>query len=440
MANNVIDALTRLASERLLLAVEPLDPGFVPDQKLQDAVEAAVKVPPVGDPGPGLQEHAFAVVDLTADPTKPAYAGWRDTEQRDIASLAKLLPLYGAYRMRDDLGALARALSIDTAARLAGSGRDDYRQLGMSVRNRPRIEQMFTVDGSAQVQFARQGLDDAALAVEHGNSQARFDRTAPCNRPPCKVCRGRDSTLGGDAALDAELRAINFEEQLRLMAGWSDNIAAGVVIQSLGFPYLWRLANASGLFRRSWLALDAEPSGPGGLYLAKDYNCARWRTPPPAAAPPASAGNARSVATLMTMLGQDRLFSDPASHLGLREMLRRGPDFLDGARGEESPIGRGMASAYGEPALTWSADQPEWAPGREFPPDAPLAVSKIGLQDDAVSNALLVRTQRRQRTSGNDITVTAVLVGLCNGTNDKELLAEFGRRMAQRLDALHEVT
>jgi hypothetical protein len=450
---------------------------------LQDALESAIKQQPEGEPGESLEKHAFAVVDLTADPDRrdkdnipygpmrPAYAGWNDTEQRDIASLAKLLPLYGAFRMRDDLGALAHASNMDNITNLAANGRTDYRQRRMSLGNRPRIERMFTVDSSSNVEFALQDIDDTGhktddprLVDVHQGWPTRFERILPCEKGGCPSptagdpCPGRTRKLDTDAALDAELQAIKFRELLRLMAGWSDNVAAAVVIRALGFPYLWTLTNASGLYRSSWqpkMQEDAEKSGRGGLFLAKNYSCSRWQPPeavPPEAPPPedwqkmklASSGNAQSIATLLTMLGQDRLFTNPASHFGMREMLRKSKEFGEGLRkhGEECPIGMGLNAAYGEPALVWTADQLPWAPELDqdlFTPNTPLAVSKIGLLGStSVSNALLVRTKRLQRSAGTDITVTFVLVGLCNGTDQKALLVDFGRRIAPKLDKLHK--
>jgi hypothetical protein len=315
LANGVLDALTKLVLERPVLGVDPLDPKFEPDPRLQDDLEKAIKEQPAGPQLGGsdiLTDHAFAVVDLTADPAKlapdglpygpmrPAYAGWNDTEQRPIASLAKLLPLYGAYCMRDNLGSLAHALSIDNSTTLAESGRADYQQLGMSPPpgTRPRIERMFTVDNSANVEFALDDTSDPDLDEIHKDAGpqgfiARFKRTVPC-RPdlpaadcaPAGNCGGRRSVLGTDTALNDELAAIKFREQLRLMAGWSDNVAAAVVIRALGFPYLWKLANVnqSRLYRHSWqpkMQEDAKKTGPGGLFLSKDYNCARWQPPEP---------------------------------------------------------------------------------------------------------------------------------------------------------------
>src|SRR5213083_807608 len=106
-----------------------LDPGFKRDDALQDDLEDVLRIEP------SLRPHAFAVVDLTEKspfgPLTPAYAGSKDTEQRSIGSMAKLLALYGAYSLHRDLTILSGALSVSNLTMLATILREHYRRIGL---------------------------------------------------------------------------------------------------------------------------------------------------------------------------------------------------------------------------------------------------------------------------------------------------------------------
>jgi len=116
-AGSVLDAMSALLSTVPFLYWDrKIDPGFVYNDSLQQALNTAVQAAvSISDPQQAKEKYAFAVADLTDDPnlgskpSAPAYAGFVDTEQREIASLAKLLPLYGAYQLRRDLRDLAAA-------------------------------------------------------------------------------------------------------------------------------------------------------------------------------------------------------------------------------------------------------------------------------------------------------------------------------------------
>jgi hypothetical protein len=300
------------------------------------------------------------------------------------------------------------------------------------------------------VNFTRGPENDFDLDNKHADTTA-VDAAAmrTCPEDPVRLNR-TFGQLGVDSKVDFELADLTFREHLRLMAGWSDNVSAGVVIESLGFPLLWAVANRSGLFRSSWdrwTRRDRGPSGKGGLFLALDFRRTKWATrPTEAPTSPNQAGTARSVATLMTLLGQDALIDREAS-VGMREMLRKSPDFT--GRGsmfgvvcsEFSPIGFGPPSASqplgsGMALAGWSAAQGGWTfDTLPFPPVTQLNASKIGLltiPPKHASNALLIRAIRN-----STVTITAVLVALNNVNDKKTPLHEFGFRMAQKLDQLH---
>jgi hypothetical protein len=421
--------MTKLVVAVPLLFEKPFEPGFTRGDTLQNDLEASL--------GGGLSEHSFAVVDLTDDPLRPAYAGWKDTTPRAVASLGKLLPLYCAYRLRADLRRWSRELSIGDLGALAANVREEYRRKGATTPTRPRIEKLATLVAAGDVDFTHVPKTEPFLELFHVDT-VRKARTF--------------GKLGSDTALDIELADPTFREQLRLMGGWSDDVSAAVVIEALGFRYLWAAAKATGLFRDSWPALtrnDTRPGPRGGLFIALDYWGTRWTRraddAPTAAETFLQAGTARSVASLMTMLAQDRLV-DYQAGVAMREMLRKRSDFTGLGLKEDSPIGIGMAAW--KPSAGWASPQGPWAPVQapwdyDTVPPAPvataeLAVSKIGVIPGVSCNALLVRANRTKST-GASVTITALLVGINNVSSAFTSLETFGRRMAEKLDRRHGV-
>jgi hypothetical protein len=424
----------------MLGEIRPLDPNFKQDNDLQNSLESVLKslLPSAFDTtdtnGPALNcKYGFAVVDLTDDPssttynrTQPAYAGWNDTRHLFIASMAKLLILYGAFQLRRDLQGLAD-LGIDDLAELATNVRQRYRGMNAATSTQPTIESFFTLQ-AGKVDFTAEPMDDSVLNGVHVD-------------------------ISNSTGLKAR-------ELLRRMVGWSDNNAAALVMRALSFEYLWALTQRSGLYRNSWdEALGHNnPRVPknGGLFIYKEFQTLnRWRNPPieaPIGGPsnPSQAGNARSVATLMTKIAQESLI-DREAHAGMLEMLRKiGEDFWwkdilpDGTvleRGEYSPIGNGMYNAYPDNADKWKALQVQWSFSPPVPVPNPrelLAASKIGIHTKCFCNILLVRNERRL-TTGGTVPVTAVLVGIDWQNGDENLIKNFGAKMAKELDKRHGV-
>jgi Beta-lactamase enzyme family len=476
----VLDAMSKLVLSTPPVAVRtPLDPKFKADANLQtdlnaavDAIDPAIRT----ETDEKKKKRAFAVVDLTDDPLNPAYAGWDDTKQMFIASLSKLLPLYAAYHLRAVLRTWSAQLPAGTTpGDLANAVRAEHGRSGVTTPMRPWIEKLFEVFARGDVRFKIGKLlsttpvpDFPDLDNVTKGHLARVDRTTgPRDPTKPKKCFTNDPTqfncvnlLKTDPSkLDFELAALAFREQLRSMAGWSDDTSAAVVIEALGFPYLWWLTRTSGLFQSAWTHLsptDVNQPGPSGLFVGKDFNFGAW-TPRPLEAPqlprrrgdpgdPSQAGTARSVAALMTMLAQDRLI-DREACVEMREMLRNvksGSGFTlrdsqgaidNGTRGEVSPIATGMGAAG------WSATQRAWTfdspidgstPGAN--PRDEFAVSKIGLLfgPPHVSNALFIRTNRTAAK-----TIAAVLVSIDNTSAAETVPVKFGLEMAHRLDARH---
>src|SRR5438876_3147422 len=157
MPTSVVDAIGKLVvSTPLVGARGALDPGWATDSALQHDLDDVLGA------NPSLQEHKFAVVDLTDDPAetpgfdllRPAYAGSNKHDMQVwIGSLAKLLALYGAFNLRTELNTLSGAVgaSASNLATAAAGLRRDYRRLLLKAATSalPKIERIFDSAGSA---------------------------------------------------------------------------------------------------------------------------------------------------------------------------------------------------------------------------------------------------------------------------------------------------
>jgi len=476
---DVTTALLAFANAQLApFSASPLDQisdvDFQHDDKLTLAFDATIKAAGLDDP-----KYAFALVDLTDDPThtdgfgssKPAYAGYRDTTYGTIASLAKLLALYGAYQLRFDLQKYVNDSGQDpTASGNATSVRSDYKARGITEKTQdiPRIEDMFVVTGTgktATLDFERnQAIDAINLAAVHAMSDPNPQNPGPRWTAAKGKLRNVDELItylaehpAALAGQPAPKRTLTFYEHVRLMTGWSDDVSAGVVIEALGFPYLFQLAKYSHLRQKSWPLIGDQKNsdGPqGGLFLANDYcgghwasGLAGWSSPPRNTPGPLQGGTARSVALLMTALAQGRLVGDgisrfdAAGHAEIYELLRFDKQFQRMPnRGENSPIGVGIAQATSNMTPAWSFDQSKLG---EF------AVSKIGWlphkpaqggkpAQGHLSNAVYVRATR----GNSSPPIAAVLVGI-NQRKDQtdsqlgDTLTTFGKEVTKLLMARH---
>jgi hypothetical protein len=260
---------------------------------------------------------------------------------------------------------------------------------------------------------------------------------------------------------------LNYFEQLRLMARWSNDVSAAVVIEALGFPYLWQLSLGSGLFRKKWDAIGGKRTagGKGGLFLSLDYHSSHWddqlkqwqkslRDTPvhdrgiiPSTESNrifSQGGTARSIGTLMTALAQDRLVGDGLedfdqdAHAEMRELLRKEANFDHlASKAEYSPIGEALWGAKPD----WIYDQAQW-PATDGSTPTNWAVSKLGKIDDTplhVSDAVLVRAARPRTTptSPPPVQITAILVGINRASNDDLPLRQFTYGIAEVLESRH---
>ncbi len=420
----------------LLGEFHPLDAGFVQDADWQQRLNAFM----LDD----LQDHCFAVVDLSDPTSPPRYAGHLDRDDVFPASLGKVLPLYAAYRLRADVRLVASQFAAEDLASIANRVRDEYRRVGGSTATRPMIEDLFELTAGGTIDFAfTQKLDDdgnvrrqtdAELDAEHVAIGAR---TARCTRPDGTDKQGHPkfrSKLYDDAVVRAELATLAAHDQLRLMGGWSDNTAAGMIIQALGFDFLWAVSKRAGL-HRSWpdLVYPKRPAVRSGLVIMADYCWGGWRPRAPDA--PRGLGrtcNARSLAAMMALLAQGKLV-DLESSLEMREIMRKTTDFgAPQPHSTWSPIGRGLFEN------DLKATQNAWAYGSAPPPDdSDITVSKVGYLtgDTNMCDAIIYRGPLP-----NGRRVCFVLIGLMtkqrtvgNTPVTSTLMKNFGVAMALQI-------
>jgi hypothetical protein len=445
MASPTIQAMNKVKDMRLMTAGPMmgangfLNPNFNLDNALQSDLESVLQTtvltstefnrvtykrqkPATRPRMDGYWGYGFAVVDLT----KPAsylapYAGWGDTDHFLIASMAKLLPFYAAFQMRSELRNFYYNLElINTAAidigTLAVHARERYATMRASAGNHPNIENMFCIE-SDKVEFKRQTVTDPDL------NNLYYENLS-------------------------QLNTLAFRERLRLMAGWSDNKATSLVMKDIGYEYLWALTQRGGLCRPRWNKLtpmDPAAGGPGGgLFLSTGYDglLADWRNPPSEipTIPPTQAGNARSIATLMTLLARKQLLGG-SDHTEMLEMLRQDLSDAESRRASHatsSPLAGGMLAAGWNPTQTIQT-------GVDNPPDSgirdDLVASKLGYlaggPKSNVCDALIIRA-KRPRLDGKSEPITAVLIAINASSDTFTKLSAFGLEMAKKLEERHK--
>jgi hypothetical protein len=207
----------------------------------------------------------LAVADLTDDPKRPVYAGYRDTEQTFVASMAKIAMLLPAYGLRE----AARAAAEATTARAT---------------------------------TVRTGADFLKLLAKTWAGEfGRFNRGGKAvNTPPnlpriLSAARSKETdpfAVEFTTQQDEDWTRSGFVRRLLLALKYSDNDAAASCIRDLGFPYIHGVLKSAGIYDRN------------GLWLSLDFGGRVWD---PSFGGSGQAATARSVAQLLALVAQDRL-------------------------------------------------------------------------------------------------------------------------------------
>lgn len=303
-----------------------LDPGFdptKPDPALQTALDEALHA----KFGKQLPNVPLALVDLSRGVDAPRFAGRMALAPRYPASIGKLAALLGAFQLRHDLQVLATTLVGKTQAELFDAAR---RAWGATQAGEGEAEPL--VKGS---KLARKGdlvlvggapvrgtgvylapqlskiFEDKGAEVITAATADEFARFTSSGIDDDTLYK-----LDDDLHDDPSLLPAGFEDRLALMIGYSNNVASGECIRSVGFVYPNSALLQSGIY---------DPLA-GGLWLGSSYAHDRFRTDPVAGL--SVGATAASLASMFTLLAQGRLVSAQACQemkalLGHRGLGRR---------------------------------------------------------------------------------------------------------------------
>jgi hypothetical protein len=281
-----------------------------------------------------LRKLRFAVVDLTG-PEKlanPQFAGNRETEQGGCGSMAKLACMFAAFQLQFDLQSMAQRLNITSQKKLFDGARGVWDFLQIRTKTapvpifpaNPKIERgsdLIFIDGrrvpiprpfsspDLEQMFKFDGKTLAFVGDDKVNLQGGPDLS------PGVDDYARDFPEGNLPAV----RKLSFAERMFLMIDDSDNPAAKTCIENVSFGYI-----ASSL----WQSDIYRPERGGGLWEASDHldkQHGHWIMPPVPRGDPKSdfvSGTPASIASLFTLMAQDRLVSKQAS-LQMRGLTSR---------------------------------------------------------------------------------------------------------------------
>jgi len=197
----------------------------------------------------------LALVDLTVDPLKPLYAGYRDTDPTYLASMGKLAALLAAFHLRESARRAAKQIT-------AKSDKDLFSQLNRAW--------------AAEIRKSNRAGQDA------NNDPPVLNKVLAAERATAKDPFEIDFDKAGDTS---------FHHQLIMALAFSNNESAAVCIRALGYPYIDGALKAAGL------------NGKNGFFINADYGNRYWVK----SARVLQDGSAQAVAKLLTLIAQDRL-------------------------------------------------------------------------------------------------------------------------------------
>jgi len=124
---------------------KPPNLGWAPSDSLQESLKRfAAKAP--------FAQMGVALVDLSRNP-RIGYAGWNDTRQIYVASLAKIGAMFAAFQLRQSVRAAAKPVSVPDSAKVFDAIAADWTP-GVSSRTKgrpadfPRLARIFSISGS----------------------------------------------------------------------------------------------------------------------------------------------------------------------------------------------------------------------------------------------------------------------------------------------------
>ena len=269
-----------------------------------------------------------ALIDLTAGAAAPtAYASSRGSDDEDtfnIGSMGKMMAMYAAFELRFRL---RKALKAAEAKGL------DVTVAGWDTRFRKLVERTW----SGRVARGFPGFDTRMPARFPKLGDMFTFTTVPAPPPPGRRTGQIDFKHG--TATDTEiihldlgnpdLSKMKFLELIKSMIFMSNAVAAGLVIDAVGYPYLNGALREGGFFN---------PASKRGLWVSGNYRTSKrdWipDVDPMDLSPRGTAhyksktnfmGNAKQLARLLALLDRGELFdgADAAACSQMRLIMRR---------------------------------------------------------------------------------------------------------------------
>ena len=334
----ILEALKKLTPDPVELAVASVSPFPKPytlavdgprSTALKTAVDADVGPFLAGLPAglPSAKTLSGALIDLTAGAGPTAYASSHASDDEDtfnIGSMGKMLAMYAAFELR---------FRLRKALQAAESKGLDVTVAGWDTRFRKLVERTW----SGRVARGFPGFDT--------RMPARFPKlvdmftftTVPASPPPGRRTGQIDFKHG--TATDTEiinldlgtpdLSKMKFLELIKSMIFMSNEVAAGLVIDAVGYPYLNGALREGGFF---------DPPSKRGLWVSGNYRTSKrdWipDVDPMDLSPRGTAhyksttnfmGNAKQLARLLALLDREELFdgADAAACHEMRLIMRR---------------------------------------------------------------------------------------------------------------------
>ena len=211
---------------------KPTTLAWYPSPSLRDLIRRFANKSP-------YRHLGIALVDLSGG-TSMGYAGWNDSRQIYVASLAKIGAMFAAFQLRKAVRAVSTQMRAVDADELWKSIADAWKPaVSHRAPNRPadfpKLKNIFSAKRSGdqwEIDFT-DNHDDWQQIIKLG---------------------------------DGLPRGLGFRDRLKLMIGNSNNRAAASCIDDIGFQYLNGALAAQGLFE----------GGSGGLWIALDYGGHSW--------------------------------------------------------------------------------------------------------------------------------------------------------------------
>jgi hypothetical protein len=275
-----------------------------------------------------ISTSAFAVVDFT-DGIPKYGANAQEFAEKHIFSLAKIVPMFVAFRLQERLRNQFRADPASSAkelvAKVQAAWKAEVQKKGLfanGYRDFPKLERIFDLNnagkgGNWTFNFQGSQLSWEKLQQLHETcpKSGAQDFTIDYDGHPQKFHEDCPSDYNSTIPKPV-VDHMSFKDRMKLMIRMSDNMATGAIAHDIGLSYILGTLRAEGFYsdanRGLWLSntygYDNVPDTSLGGYESKGDNIT-------------AGGNANAIATFFTLLWQKQLVSSEASE-GMLSLLK----------------------------------------------------------------------------------------------------------------------